>query len=84
MPLEVLDIRSTAVTDLTPLEGMSLRYLGFTPHSITKGLDVVRRMRTLTSIVATPSWDPIPAEEFWQRYDAGEFDEKAAEQGSGQ
>jgi hypothetical protein len=79
LPLEHLDMRWTDVTDLTPLKGMPLKTLGFTPHSITRGLDVVRHMRTLTSIVPTRSWDPIPTREFWRRYDRGEFDEEAGE-----
>jgi hypothetical protein len=75
-PLKHLEINTTPVTDLTPLAGMELETIGFTPKSITKGMEIVREMRSLKEVV--PSQSPSPGvryapAEFWRRYDAGEF-----------
>jgi Leucine-rich repeat (LRR) protein len=74
MPLKVLWIDNTEITDLTPLQGMPLEEIRLTPKNITKGLDTLRGMKSLKTIGIAwkQSW---PAAEFWQRYDKGEFKE---------
>ncbi len=72
MSLRMLSIDSTAVTDLTPLRGMTLEEIRLTPRNITQGLDILREMKSLKTIGVEygHSW---PAAEFWERYDKGEF-----------
>jgi len=72
MPLRFLDIRSTKVTDLTPLAGSGMERLRFSPQAIKKGMDTVRGMKTLQTI-AVDEGKPMPAAEFWKKYDAGGF-----------
>lgn len=67
MRLKVLNIEgegSGVVSDLTPLEGMELESLKFDEDCVTKGMDIVRRMKTLKEINRK---DP---KEFWKGYDA--------------
>jgi len=74
MPLSTLRIWNTPVQDLTPLAGMKLRQLIFTPKNITRGLEVVRQMKSLEDIGT--SWESKlnwPADVFWKKYDAGDF-----------
>ncbi len=73
MPLSVLYFNNTNVSDLSPLEGMNLESLWLTPKNITKGLDVVRQMKTIGTVGL--GWDGpfFPPAEFWKKYDAGEF-----------
>lgn len=72
MPLEVLRCDTTSVTDLTPLQGMKLTKLSLTPKKISKGMDVIRQMKSLQSIGIV--WNEyVPTAEFWKKYDAGEF-----------
>jgi hypothetical protein len=72
MPLTVVVCNETPVSDLSPLEGMNLTDVGFTPKNITKGLDVIRKMKSLKAI--GPGWNKrFPPDEFWKKYDAGEF-----------
>jgi hypothetical protein len=53
---------------------MNLTGICFTPKNITKGLDVIRQMKSLKTIgVAWEAKDHFPADEFWKKYDAGEF-----------
>jgi uncharacterized membrane protein len=75
--LRVLWIRNTGITDLTPLQGMPLEQILLTPKNITRGLDILRDMKSLKTIGIDhkPAW---PAAEFWQRYDKGEFGKAAA------
>jgi hypothetical protein len=74
MRLAGLCIDNTDITDLTPLQGMPLEDIRLTPKNITKGLDILRDMKSLKTIGITyqQSW---PAAEFWERYDKGEFKE---------
>jgi len=60
------------VTDLTPLAGLKLKKLAFTLASVTKGIEAVRGMTTLTEIRPDAERIFTPAE-FWKKYDAGEF-----------
>jgi len=72
MPLRTLLIHDTKVTDLTPLEGMSLETFLFTPQRISKGLEIIRAMRTLKKIGVAVRQEMTPRQ-FWKKYDAGEF-----------
>jgi hypothetical protein len=74
MPLLVLWCYSTKTSDLSPLEGIGLTEIRLTPRNIAKGMDVIRRMKSLQTIGL--DWDEknqFPAGEFWKKYDAGEF-----------
>jgi Leucine-rich repeat (LRR) protein len=72
MRLRELYIDNTGITDLTPLQGMPLEKILLTPKNITRGLDILRDMKSLKTIGIGwyQSW---PAAEFWERYDKGEF-----------
>jgi hypothetical protein len=72
MPLEVLHCEQTLVTDLSPLAGMKLKKLSFTPKPGLKGLQAIRQMDSLVEI-GTAYNKMISSNEFWKRYDAGEF-----------
>ena len=50
MPLSVLWIDNTGITDLTPLQGMPLEDIRLTPKNITRGLDILRDMKSLKTI----------------------------------
>jgi serine/threonine protein kinase len=74
-PLEVLVINNTKVTDLTPLVGMKLETLSFTPKNITRGIEIIRGMKTIERFSVTDRYgaEQIKPDDFWKRYDAGEF-----------
>ena len=72
MKLTVLNIAQTKVTDLTPLRGMKLENLELTAKNITKGMDIIRQMKSLMRIWADGHRVASPAD-FWQKYDAGEL-----------
>jgi serine/threonine protein kinase len=72
MPLTGLWCPCTLVSDLSPLEGMNLTKIGFTPKNIRKGVDVIRRMKSLQTIGASDE-GKLPPDEFWKKYDAGEL-----------
>jgi len=59
--------------DVTPLQGMKLTFVLFTPQNIAKGMDVLRQMDSLKTIAVGSNAVRLKAEEFWKRYDAGEF-----------
>jgi len=65
MPLTSLTLGNTRVQDLSPLAGMQLSEITLPPQ-VTKGMDVLRGIKTLTKI-----WE-LPADEFWRKYDAAE------------
>jgi Leucine-rich repeat (LRR) protein len=65
--LKRLHIGQTPVSDLTPLKDLKLERLIFTPGNITRGLDVVRNMKTLTELGATLE-TKMPPEQFWSHY----------------
>ena len=74
MRLMELNIANTAITDLTPLQGMPLEHVRLTPKNITRGLDILRDMKSLKTIGIT--WNQAwPAAEFWERFGKGEFKE---------
>ena len=43
-----------------------------TPRTVTRGIDVLREMESLKTIALSAERKFTP-EEFWKRYDAGEF-----------
>lgn len=64
----------SAYTDIDALPeqvGFLLRH-HLAPENITKGLDMLRDMKSLKTIV-TGTNRALPAAEFWERYDKGEF-----------
>ncbi|OAI55012.1 hypothetical protein AYO44_13745 [Planctomycetaceae bacterium SCGC AG-212-F19] len=71
MKLTVFWCYGSPVSDLSPLRGMSLEDLMFTPQTITKGMEIVREMKSLKGI-GTKGWgqDKVPAQQFWKEYDA--------------
>ena len=74
--LKRLNIAETEVTDLSPLAGLSLDRLIFSPEKITAGINAVRNMVSLRAIDtafdgAAPQ--PMSPPEFWAKYDAGDF-----------
>lgn len=68
--LRRLHVGETAVKDLTPITGLGLTRLIFTPSKIEKGLDEVRKMETLTE-VGTSFETRMPPARFWRLYDSG-------------
>jgi hypothetical protein len=72
---------SPLVSDLSPLKGMALKEITFSPKQIAKGIELIRAMNSLQGIGIT--WDQIrPAAEFWRKYDAGEFGKPDSNAGS--
>lgn len=68
MPLQSLALNGCDhLTDLAPLQEMKLEAIWFEPRIVKKGVDVVRKIKSLTKI------KDRSAEEFWRLYDAGEF-----------
>jgi hypothetical protein len=47
MPLPVLWVHNTGITDLTLLQDMPLEDIRLTPKNITRGLDILRAMKSL-------------------------------------
>jgi Leucine-rich repeat (LRR) protein len=72
-PLKILICDATNVSDLAPLHGMPLTSLAFTPAKITHGIEVVRNMKSVTILRISGHSDQLAPAEFWQKYDAGEF-----------
>ena len=72
MPLAILQCNETQVSDLSPLAGMHLLRVWLTPRNITQGMDVLRQMKSIR-FIGVRALNPLPAEEFWKKYDAGEF-----------
>ncbi len=71
MPLESLNIQvvdSDKISDLTPLKGMKLKHLVFDADTVTRGMDVIRTMKSLEEI------NRMPADEFWRKYDARQIE----------
>jgi len=75
MPLTTLVCSETRVTDLSPLEGMPLQVLWFPTSSCRKGLEVVRRIKSMREIgdVIAGRRRTLGPDEFWRKYDAGAF-----------
>ena len=60
------------MTDLTPLEGLRLVRLIFSPGRVRKGIGTARKMGSIGEIGATLEGRLAPAV-FWEMYDKGEF-----------
>jgi hypothetical protein len=53
---------------------MNLTSIYFTPKNTTKGIGLIRRMKSLKVIaVGYEAKDMFPPHVFWKKYDAGEF-----------
>jgi hypothetical protein len=53
---------------------MQLTLVFFTPSKITDGIDAIRRMKSLQTIgLSGEGKEQFPPDEFWKKYDAGEF-----------
>ncbi len=78
LPLIELYMVETDVTDLSPLEGLKLTTIQLTPARITRGFDVLRHMKSLKTIGVDEDYAKrLPADQFWKKYDAGEFGKRA-------
>ena len=81
MPLKSLFMSITSITDLSPLRGKNLVDIRFTPKNIKIGIDVLREMQSLKMIyipdIIGANQGSYSPEEFWKRYDAGEFNNPA-------
>jgi predicted negative regulator of RcsB-dependent stress response len=74
MRLKSISLDGTLVTDLTPLQGMELDDIRLTPKTITRGMDILRQMKSLKTIgVGRQPTEIWSAAEFWKRYETGEF-----------
>jgi internalin A len=75
--LRRLHIGDCAAQDLSPLAGLHLTQLIFTPGRVARGMEHVRQMPTLQEI-GTRFDDPensdvMPAAKFWELYDTGQI-----------
>ena len=70
--LSIVNVKRPKTASPTPLQGMPLEAIRLTPKKITKGLNILRDMKSLKTIGIgfDQAW---PATEFWKRYDKGEF-----------
>jgi hypothetical protein len=67
---------NTQLSNLSPLQDMQLKEIRLTPKNITKGLGILRDMKSLETIgIENPQNQAWPAAEFWARYDKGQFKE---------
>ena len=65
------DLATLRTRHAVSLKGMPLERIDLTPKNITQGLEILRDLKNLETILAgNNAW---PAEEFWARYDKGEF-----------
>ncbi len=73
--LKKLNISNTLVTDLEPLRDKKLEWLACEIANIKNPEDIraLRHMRTLARLSPGKGAGSMPSEEFWKRYDAGEF-----------
>jgi len=72
MPLTGLFCTWTRVSDLGPLEGMKLEQFIFPAKNIKKGIEGMRQMKSIRQIGHHQD-HLLKPEEFWRKYDAGEF-----------
>jgi Leucine-rich repeat (LRR) protein len=70
--LERLNLAGSQVDDLSPVAGLRLSRLVFTPSRITKGLDAARTLPVCREM--GPSLEQMsPPQTFWAAYDSGAF-----------
>jgi hypothetical protein len=72
MPLKKLYIDAPGVTDVTPLQTLQLEEIRLTAKNITRGLEILRAMKSLKTI-GPEHYQAWPAADYWARYDKGEF-----------
>jgi hypothetical protein len=74
MPLTWIGLQGCPhVRDLTPLQEMNLTEIWLTPKNI-KVMGALRQMKSLKTVrIGEQEQHRITAEEFWKRYEAGEF-----------
>lgn len=70
--LERLNMAGCEATDLTPIAGLPLTRLVFTPGKITTGIDAARTLPRCQEIGPSMEQKGPPAQ-FWPAYDAGVF-----------
>ena len=70
--LQRLHIAETPVTDLSPLKGMKLTRLVFTPANITAGIEVAKSLplQEIGTRFDDGGKDLVPPASFWPAYDA--------------
>ena len=74
LPLKHLGICGCrSITDISGLRGMSLENITLSPKTITKGWDALRNMKTLAAVEVEAGGTLYPVDEFWKKFDAGEF-----------
>jgi hypothetical protein len=76
MPLTSLNILDCPqLHDLAPLAGMNLSEICFTPKNFNKDSpEVIRRCKSLkTIVIGYKGTDKFTAQDFWKKFDAGEF-----------
>jgi len=76
MPLTTLNVFGCPqLHDLAPLKGMNLTEIRFAPRNFTKDhLEVLRACKSLkTVIVGEKASDILTAQNFWKKFDAGDF-----------
>ncbi|MBL9151295.1 MAG: hypothetical protein JNK37_02360 [Verrucomicrobiales bacterium] len=74
--LQRIHVGETPVKDLTPLASLPLTRLVFTPATVEKGVDAMRRIPTMQQIGVEFEEDMstlLAPDDFWARYDRGEF-----------
>ncbi|MBA4016910.1 MAG: hypothetical protein C0483_06970 [Pirellula sp.] len=72
LKLERLNMAGCDVTDLTPIAGLPLTRLVFTPGKITTGIEAARTLPRCQEIGPSMEQKGLPAQ-FWPAYDAGVF-----------
>ena len=75
-PMQRCDVSNTPISDLSPLKGMPLLDMTFSLARITKGMNEVRTIKKLEGIhVVSPEGktEHYRIDDFWKKYDAGEF-----------
>lgn len=72
MKLKLLSIIGSGITDLTTLDGVEVDVLRFDPRAITRGFETLRKMKSLLEVQNEQS-AATPVEEFWKKFDAGEY-----------
>lgn len=74
--IKELDIAGTQVTDLSPLESLPLESLRFSPSRITKGIQTVRKMASITQF-GGDTFHMLKPEFFWLNYDRDVYNRKS-------
>ncbi len=67
-PISTLNIADTGITDVTPLAGMTVETLVFSPENVFQGIEQLRAMPALKKIGMREN-ELEPVEVFWERYD---------------